>query len=106
MNTASAIYLMLSGVLGYVSYLAVLHLTKQLVTEKTVQTAKFVVQSSLMLGLLGTYIGFYVGTKDGLTAESAVVAIGTAVPTSIMGVITFLIGSAILAFITQGESYE
>lgn len=103
---ASIIFALLSIILGFISYLALLKLLKRPISDKLTKMARFMVQSSLMLGLLGTYIGFYLGTKDGLTAESAVAALSTAVPTSIGGVMTFLIGSALSLYAgVEGESH-
>jgi EamA domain-containing membrane protein RarD len=103
---ATYIYFALAITFGFVIYVTsmkVLGLTT--VNSLCIQVERVCVSNSLLLGVLGTYTGFFIGTKDGLTPESAVAAISTAVPTSIAGLITFLLCSLILT-IREKKSYE
>ncbi len=100
------IYMALAGIFGFVAYLTALKAFRLLNDSSILlQIERQLVTSTLFLGVLGTYIGFYIGTVNGLTPTSASLAIATAVPTSIAGVSSWLI-LALVITLRERKSYE
>lgn len=103
---AHFIYMALAGIAGFVTYLTALRAFRILEKSSVLfQIERQLVTSTLFLGVLGTYVGFYIGTVDGLTPASATLAIATAVPTSIAGVTSWLI-LALVITLRERKSYE
>lgn len=104
MNTI--IFLLLSIIISLVVYLTALKVLSCIKRESVLfQVERQLVTSTLFVGVLGTYVGFYLGTVEGLTPESAALAMATAIPTSVAGITSYLV-STLLITIRDKASYE
>lgn len=108
MTVNHAIFSLLSLIVAFSTYQTVAILIGNAnATFKREKLELFLVNSSTAIGMLGTFLGFFVGFEDGVTQETAATAIAIAVPTTIAGLSTYFVCSLLMhmrtAFIEGDE---
>jgi hypothetical protein len=107
MTTNNYFFLTLSFIAGLSTYCSLVSYIKAPISMSYIlRIESHLLSCSTLIGMLGTFLGFYVGTSSGLTQESASEAIALSVPSTIAGLEVYLYGSLLVVLRKASQQGE